>query len=535
MNFIEDKILEKNKLDKLAFRFPPEPNGYLHIGHAKSICLNFGLGEKYNSPCFLRFDDTNPAAEDSHFVDSIIDDVNWLGFKPHAVRFTSDYFDFLFNMAVRLIKKGLAYVDDSNSGDIAALKGTPEKPGMNSPFRNRPIEENLFKFHAMKDGHFSEGFCTLRAKIDMASPNMILRDPILYRIINKKHHHVGDTWKIFPMYDFAHPLSDYMENISDSLCTLEFEVHRPLYNWILENCDLPGDLPEEMEFARLNLTYTVLSKRMLKKLVDDGYVSGWDDPRMPTISGLKNRGYTPTAIRDFCERISVTKAESLIDSNLLEECLRIDLNKKAHRYMGVFDPIKVTITNWDNGTEWVEVENNPEDPTAGKRMVPFSKEIWIEREDFRNHADKKYFRLKPNEEVRLKGAYIIKCESYIYNSEGNLSEIFCTYDPNTKSGMTVDRKVKGTIHWVSIEHAVNVEVREYDRLFTHVTPDKSEDFTKLLNHDSLIINSKAWFEPEVLNCEVGVPVQMMRKGYYVLDKDGTALNSTVSLKEGWKG
>ena len=536
MNFIEEKIIKKDKLDKLAFRFPPEPNGYLHLGHAKSICLNFGLGEKYNSPCYLRFDDTNPVAEDKLFVDSIIDDVEWLGFKPADIRYTSDYFEFIFGCAVTLIKKGLAYVDDSSSEDIANLKGTLEKPGVNSPFRNRSVDENLLLFTGMRHGMFPEGFCTLRAKIDMSSPNMILRDPVLYRVIKKTHHHVGDKWKVFPMYDFAHPLSDYKEGISDSLCTLEFEVHRPLYNWILENCDLTGDLPEETEFARLNLTYTILSKRNLKRLVEEKYVNGWDDPRMPTISGLRNRGFTPNAIRDFCERISVTKAESLIDSALLDECLRNDLNKSSNRLMGVFDPIKVTITNWDKGHEWVEVENNPEDPSAGKRMVPFSGEVWIEREDFRINADKKYHRLKPGAEVRLKGAYVVKCTSFNVSPDGNVTEIFCTYDPDTKSGMPMERKVKGIIHWVSSAHAVNIEVREYDKLFLDSAPDKTfDDITKCLNPDSLRVNNRAFFEPEALNCKVGVPVQMMRKGYYVLDKDGMAFNSTVSLKEGWKG
>lgn len=534
MNFIEEKINEKGNADKAKFRFPPEPNGYLHIGHAKSICLNFGLAEKFGRPCNLRFDDTNPAAEDSHFVESIKNDVKWLGYNWDGdVKFTSDYFDFLYECAVKLIKKGLAYVDDSTSEEIAALKGTPTIPGRPSPFYSRSIEENLDLFERMKNGEFPEGSKILRAKIDMSSPNMILRDPVMYRIIDKPHHHVGDKWKVYPMYDFAHPLSDYYEGITDSLCTLEFEVHRPLYNWFLNNLDLENELPEETEFSRLNIDYTVMSKRKLKRLVEEGFVSGWDDPRMPTISGLRRRGYTPESIKEFCDRVGVTRKDSLISHLLLEECLRNDLNKRANRLMGVMDPIKVVITNWNNGVEYVEIENNPEDENAGKRMIPFGGELWIEAEDFREEADNKFFRLKPGGEVRLKGAYVIKANEVIKDGD-KIVEIRCTYDPLTKSGMVVERKIKGTIHWVSVSHGVNVEVREYGKLFNDPTPDKYEDdFLNYLEKSSLVINDRAIFEPAVIECEPGKPVQMVRKGYYVRDIEGDKIvfNRTVSLKE----
>ena len=407
MNFIEEKILKKGDLEKLKLRFPPEPNGHLHIGHAKSIHLNFELAKKYARPCNLRFDDTNPSAEDTVFVESIKNDIKWLNYNWDGdPKFTSDYFSTLYDYAVLLIKKGLAYVDNSTSERIALEKGTTTLPGVNSTYRGRTIEENLDLFEKMKNGEFVEGSRILRAKIDMTSPNMILRDPVLYRIINKEHHHVGAAWKVYPMYDFAHPLSDYIEEISDSLCTLEFEVHRPLYNWILSSLDLTGTIPEETEFSRLNIDYTVMSKRLLKRLVDEGFVAGWDDPRMPTISGLRRRGYTPDSIKDFCEKIGCTKNNTLVSHSLLEECLRVDLNKKALRLMGVMDPIKLVITNW-NDTEWFEIENNPEDEAAGKRLIPFTKEVWIEAEDFREVADNKFFRLKPDGEVRLKGAYVV--------------------------------------------------------------------------------------------------------------------------------
>jgi glutaminyl-tRNA synthetase len=534
MNFIEEKILKKGNINNFKLRFPPENNGYLHIGHAKSICLNFGLSEKYNRPCNLRFDDTNPVNESEEFTESIKKDIEWLGYKPANILHTSDYFDFIYSCAITLIKKGLAYVDDSTSEEIASLKGTPTVPGKPSPYYSRSIEDNLDLFERMKNGEFEEGSRILRAKIDMTSPNMILRDPVLYRIINKSHHHVGNKWKVYPMYDFAHPLSDYIEGITDSLCTLEFEVHRPLYMWVLENCDLELPHPEETEFARLNIDYTVMSKRKLKRLVEEGFVDGWDDPRMPTISGLRRRGYTPEAIKDFCERIGVTKKESVVSYLLLEECLRVDLNKKADRLMGVMNPIKLTITNWNKGTEWVEIENNPEDPNSSKRSVPFTGELFIEEDDFREDADKKYFRLKLGGEVRLKGAYVVMATDIIKDSNGKVIEVLCEYDPNSKSGMDLGRKVKGTIHWVSVEHGVKMEVKEYDNLFIDAEPNE-EDFTKSLNVNSLVINNNVVFEPAVKDCMMGKSVQMVRKGYYVLDKDGKSFNKTVSLKEGWRG
>ena len=535
MNFIEEKILSKNNLDKLKLRFPPEPNGEsLHIGHAKSICLNFGLAEKYNRPCNLRFDDTNPSAEKAEYVDGIIDNIKWLGFTPAEILHTSDYFEFIYDNAVALINKGLAYVDDSTSEEIALLKGTPTIVGKDSPYKSRTIEENLDLFNRMKLGEFKEGSKILRANIDMSSPNMILRDPVIYRIIDTEHHNTGNDWKIYPMYDFAHPLSDYIEGITDSLCTMEFEVHRPLYMWVLENC-VTGDLPEETEFARLNIDYTIMSKRKLKRLVDEGFVKSWDDPRLPTISGLRRKGYTPKSIRDFCETISVTRKESVVSHLLLEECLRNDLNKSARRIMGVFNPIKLTITNWDKGTEWMEIENNPEDINEGTRMVPFSGELFIERDDFRIDPDKKYNRLKPDGEVRLKGGYVVKANDYITDSDGNVIEVKCTYDPLTRSGMVIDRKIKGTIHWVSIEHGINMNVNEYDNLFLESSPDDLEDFTSCINPNSLVVNTMAVFESEVKNINIGTPVQMMRTGYYSLDKDGISFNKTVSLKEGWKG
>jgi len=534
MNFIEEKILDKGNLDKLTLRFPPEPNGYLHIGHAKSIILNFGLAEKYNRPCNLRFDDTNPTTEDTHFVESIIKDIEWLGYKPANIFYTSDYFEFIYKCAVTLIKKGLAYVDDSTSEEIANLKGTPTVAGKDSPYKSRTIEENLDLFNRMRLGEFVEGSKILRANIDMASPNMILRDPVIYRIISKSHHRTGDTWKIYPMYDFAHPLSDYNEGITDSLCTLEFEVHRPLYMWVLENCDLENPLPEETEFARLNIDYTVMSKRKLKRLVEESYVDGWDDPRMPTISGLRRRGYTPSAIKDFCDRISVTRKDGVVSYSLLEECLRTELNKTAPRLMGVMDPVKLVVTNFE-GEGYCEIDNNPEDENAGKRKVSYCNEFWIEKEDFREEANNKYHRLKLGGEVRLKGLFIVKANEIIKDENGEIIEIRCTYDHDAWIGVT-EKRVKGTIHWVSVNHGVKMKVNDYDRLFINSSPDKGdEDFTTHVNPNSLVINDNAIFEENVKDCKVGVPVQMMRKGYYVLDKDGKSWNRTVSLKEGWVG
>lgn len=535
MNFIEEKILAKGNLDKLKFRFAPENSGFLHIGHCKSMHLNFGLAEKYNAPCNLRFDDTNPSNESEEFTKSIIEDVKWLGYTPSEILFTSDYFDKLYDYAIVLIKKGLAYVDDSTSEEIAELKGTTTIPGKNSPYKSRTIEENLDLFNRMKLGEFSEGSKILRANIDMASPNMILRDPILYRIIDTTHHRTGTKWKIYPMYDFAHPLSDYIESISDSLCTLEFEVHRPLYMWVLENCDLEGRLPEETEFARLNIDHSVMSKRKFKTLVENKIVEDWDDPRLLTISGLRRRGFTPESIKNFCEIVGVTKRESVVSYLLLEECLRNDLNKRSNRLMCVTDPIKLTIANWDKGVEMVEIENNPEDPSAGTRMVEFSKNLFIEADDFMPNPDKKYFRLKPDGEVRLKGAYVVKVIGYKTDSNGDVIEVECVYDPLTKSGMPIDRKIKGTIHWVSASNAVPMSINEYDRLFTEADPEKDGDFMKYINNNSLIINNNALFEAEVLKYDNDLPLQLVRKGYYKLDsKNGLCLNRTVSLKESYK-
>jgi len=532
-NFIE-KIINDCDKTHLGFRFSPENNGYLHIGHAKSICLNFGLSKKYNTFCNLRFDDTNPSNEKEEYANSIIDDIKWLGYTPDNILYASDYFDALHDYATVLIEKGLAYVDDSTSEEIALLKGTTTKVGIDSHYRTRSVDENLDLFRRMWSGEFEAGSRTLRAKISMSSTNMILRDPVIYRIIDNPHYKTISRYKIYPMYDFAHPLSDYIEGISHSICTMEFSAHRDFYYWVLDNL-VSGTNPSQTEFARLNIDYTVMSKRKLKRLVEDNIVNGWDDPRLPTISGLRRRGYTPESIRNFCEDISVTKNESLINYCVLENCLRTDLNTKAHRLMGVMDPIKLIITNWVGGTEWVEIENNPEDESAGKRLIPFSGELYIEREDFKIEANNKYFRLKLGGEVRLKGGYIIKANDCTSDEMGNIIEVKCTYDPLTKSGMTVERKVKGTIHWVSVEHAVNLKVNEYDTLFTEASPDNLEDFTTCINADSLVINTAAMFEPHISTLEPGVAVQMIRKGYYCIDKDGGAFNKTVSLKESWKG
>jgi len=511
MNFIEEKV-SKRKNPK--FRFPPEPNGHIHLGHAKSLCLNFGLAEKYDGECILRFDDTNPNAENTEYVNSIIEDVDWLGFKPSKTTYTSDYFEDIYNCALTLIKKGLAYVEDGTSDEIADLKGTPIKSGTNSPSRNRSIEENVYLFNKMKEGGYPENEVVLRAKIDMSSPNMIMRDPILYRVINTPHHRTGDKWCIYPMYDMAHPLCDYFEGITDSLCTLEFEVHRPLYNWVLENSGLSGTLPEETEFSRLNIKDHVMSKRKFNEVIENGDVNGWDDPRLLTIKGLRKKGFTPTSIRDFCDRVGVSKRESEIDIELLEECLRIELNESANRVMGVFDPVIVTISNWPGGTEYVEIENNPGDESKGSRKVPFTGSMYIEKEDFKEEANSKYHRLKLGHEVRLKGAYIIKAESVIKNDKGEVIEIICTYDPGTKSG-ECDRKVKGTIHWVSKEHTVLKTVYEYGKEF----------------YDGESVFPAA-FEPHIHNLNEGENVQMMRRGYYVMRND--KLIKTVGLKSSFK-
>ncbi len=548
LNFIETVIEEdirKGKNDSAVHtRFPPEPNGYLHIGHAKSICLNFGLAKKYNAPCNLRFDDTNPAKEDQEYVDSIKRDVEWLGFKWNGQeRYTSDYFDQLYEWAIKMIKEGKAYVDHQTSEEIAAQKGEPTAPGTESPYRNRSVEENLAEFEKMRAGEYPDGACVLRAKIDMTSPNMHMRDPIMYRIIHASHHRTGDKWCIYPMYDYAHGQSDYVEGITHSICTLEFEVHRPLYEWFLDQVYDGGHRPRQWEFARLNMTYTVMSKRKLLQLVNEGHVNGWDDPRMPTISGLRRRGYTPESIRRFCETIGVARRENIIDVALLEFSVRDHLNKIAPRVMAVLDPVKVIIDNYPEGKiETVMIENNPEDPESGSREVPFSREIYIERDDFMEDAPKKYFRLRPGGEVRLKGAYIIKAESVVKDSEGRITEIHCSYDPETLSGSGSEasmRKVKGTLHWVPAHAAVKAEVRLYDRLFNDEAPDghKDHDFKEYLNPDSLRVIENAVMEPSITKYKVGDSMQFQRLGYFCVDSDSTAeklvFNRTVGLKDTW--
>ena len=534
-NIIEEDIASGFAENKLRFRFPPEPNGYLHLGHASSICLNFGLGLRYNAPVNLRFDDTNPSKEEQEYVDAIRRDVEWLGYKWDRECYASDYFQ-------ELIKRGKAYVDGQSSEEIAAQKGTPTIAGTDSPYRNTSVEENLHLFERMKNGEFENGTYVLRAKIDMASPNMLMRDPILYRIMHSTHHRTGDTWCIYPMYDWAHGESDYLEQISHSLCTLEFLPHRELYDWFLDQIYDPTKVrPKQREFARRNLSHTIVSKRKLLQLVNENYVSGWDDPRMPTISGLRRRGYTPDAIRKFADTIGIAKRENLIDVSLLEFCVREDLNKKANRVMAVLDPVKVVITNYPEGKEeWLDAENNPEVEPMTFRKVPFSREIYIEREDFREEADKKYFRLKIGGEVRLKNAYIIKEESVIKDDKGNITEIHCTYDPESRSGSGTEaslRKVKGTLHWVSIPHSLQAEVRLYDRLFTVPEPDRQEDsFLNYINPDSLKIVT-AFIEPSLKDANAGSTLQFQRLGYFCVDKDSNneklVFNKTVGLKDTW--
>ena len=548
LNFLEQIIEEdlKNGLDakKLRFRFPPEPNGYLHIGHAASICLNFGLGLKYNAPVNLRFDDTNPVKEEQEYVDSIKNDIQWLGFEWDQELYSSDYFDQLYDWAVLLIRKGKAYVDDQTSEEMARQKGTPTRSGENSPHRDRSIEENLELFERMKNGDFDEGTHVLRAKIDMASPNMLMRDPLMYRILKKQHHRTGDQWKIYPMYDWAHGESDYIEQVSHSLCTLEFKNHRELYDWFLDQVYSGDDLrPKQREFARRNLSYTVMSKRKLLELVNEGHVRGWDDPRMPTISGLRRRGYTPKSIRDFSEAAGIAKRDNVTDLALLEFHIRNELNKTAPRVMAVLDPVKLVITNYPEGQEEIlTAENNPEDPEAGSRSVPFSREIYIERDDFREQANRKFFRLKLGHEVRLKNAYIIKANEVVKNEQGEIVEIHCTYDEDSKSGSGTEasqRKVKGTIHWVSIRHAIKAEVRLYDRLFTHEAPDseKDRDFKEYLNPDSLQILPQAFIEPSLENASPGDHFQFQRLGYFNVDPDSKpgelVFNRTVTLRDSW--
>lgn len=541
---IEDSLASGFPQDQLRFRFPPEPNGYLHIGHAKSICLNFGLGLKYNAPVNLRFDDTNPAKEEQEYVDAIKEDLKWLGFNWTEELYSSDYFQQLYDWAVQMIKNGKAYVDSQTSEEMAAQKGTPTQPGVDGPYRNRSVEENLALFEAMKNGEFSEGTHVLRAKIDMASTNMLMRDPLMYRILHRHHHRTANEWKIYPMYDYAHGESDYLEQISHSICTLEFVMHRELYNWFLDQIyDANKVRPNQYEFARLNLNYTVMSKRKLLQLVQENYVDGWDDPRMPTISGLRRRGYTPNSIRKFCDIIGVAKRENVIDYSLLEFCLREDLNKTAPRVMAVLDPVKVVITNYSEGKEeWLDAENNQEDESAGFRKVPFSRELYIEREDFLEEAPAKFFRLSLGKEVRLKNAYIIKGESVVKDANGNITEIHVSYDEDSRSGSGSEasqRKVSGTLHWVSIPHAVEVEVRLYDRLFIDEAPDshKEKNFLEFMNPNSLQI-STGFVEPSLQTVQAGDKFQFQRLGYFNVDKDSTSeklvFNKTVGLKDAWE-
>ena len=547
LNFIEQIIEEDLSKgfppDKLRFRFPPEPNGYLHVGHASAICLNFGLGLKYNAPVNLRFDDTNPAKEEQEYVDAIKKDVAWLGYTWAEERYASDYFQELYDWAKEFIKKGVAYVDSQSSDDIARQKGTPSQPGTFSPYRDRSVEENLELFEKMKQGDFAEGTHVLRAKIDMASGNMLMRDPIMYRILHKHHHRTGETWSIYPMYDWAHGESDYIEAVSHSLCTLEFAMHRELYDWFLDQVyDNTSTRPKQREFARRNLSHTVVSKRKLLQLVQENHVKGWDDPRMSTISGMRRRGYTPASIRNFADTIGIAKRQNLIDVSLLEFCVREDLNKTAPRVMAVLDPVKLVITNYPEGKEeWLEAENNPEDESAGSREVPFSRELYIEREDFMENANSKYFRLTIGKEVRLKNAFIIKGEAVVKDAEGNITEIHASYDEDTRSGSNSEashRKVKGTLHWVSVPHAVKAEVRIYDRLFTHENPDgdKEVDFKEYINPNSLEVIT-GYLEPSLKSAEAGEHFQFQRLGYFCVDKDTNAeqlvFNKTVGLRDTW--
>jgi glutaminyl-tRNA synthetase len=547
LNFIEaiiEEDLRNNKNEsRVHTRFPPEPNGYLHIGHAKSICLNFGLAEEYNGLCNLRFDDTNPEKEDTEYVDSIMEDIRWLGFKWNGEPlYASDYFDQLYEWAVMLIKAGKAYVDDQPQELISEQRGVPTRPGVESPYRNRSVEENLDLLERMKNGEFPNGAKVLRAKIDMASPNMHLRDPIMYRILHQEHHRTGNKWCIYPMYDWAHGQSDYLEGITHSICTLEFEIHRPLYDWFLDQIvEEDTYRPRQIEFARLNLSYTVMSKRKLLELVESGIVNGWDDPRMPTISGYRRRGYTPESIRNFADRIGIAKRDNVIDVGLLEFSVREHLNQIAPRVFAVLDPVKVVITNYPEGqVEEMEIINNPENPEDGSRKIPFSREIYIERNDFMEDPPKKFFRMGPGREVRLKGAYIVKCEDYIKDENGKITEIHCTYDPETKSGGSgAGRKVKGTLHWVSVAHAFDAEVRLYDRLFMDEDPagHKDKDFKEFLNPESLKVLQHCKMEPSLKNAKAGDKFQFQRLGYFCVDPDSTdnhlVFNRTVPLRDSW--
>ncbi len=547
LNFIEQIVeedLKSGKHKEIITRFPPEPNGYLHIGHAKSIILNFGLGEKYKGKTNLRFDDTNPVKEDVEYVDSILEDVQWLGYKWHGeVHYASDYFEQLYEWAVKLIKDGYAYVDDQSGEEISATRGTPTKPGTESPFRNRAVEENLDLFERMRKGEFKDGEKVLRAKIDMSSPNMHMRDPVMYRIKHAEHHRTGNKWCIYPMYDFTHGQSDYIEGITHSICTLEFENHRPLYDWFLDHIYEEGRTrPRQIEFARLNLSYTVMSKRKLAELVEKKHVLGWDDPRMPTISGLRRRGYTPEALKIFADKVGVAKRENIIDVGLLEYSIREHLNRTAQRVMAVLNPLKVTITNYpENEEEFLPAVNNPEDETMGEREVPFSKTLYIEQEDFKEEANRKFFRLKLGGEVRLRYAYFIKCNEVVKDENGEITELLCTYDPLSKGGKSPDgRKVKGTLHWVSAKHAIDVDIRLYDRLFYDESPDghKEKDFKEFINPDSLSVLKNCKAEPFLKETKAGDRFQFERLGYFCVDKDTSEnkiiFNRTLSLRDSWK-
>ncbi len=541
-NFIHSYIQDdlEGELNKIHTRFPPEPNGYLHIGHAKSICLNFGMAEIYGGKCNLRFDDTNPSKEDVEYVESIEQDVKWLGFDwDDRLYFASSYFDKFYEIAVKLIKEGKAYVCDLSADEMREYRGTLSQPGKDSPYRNRSVEENLDLFERMKNGEFPDGSRTLRAKIDMASPNINMRDPVLYRIAHASHHRTGDKWCIYPMYDFAHPLEDAIEGITHSICTMEFEDHRPLYDWVVREAGYTVNPPRQIEFARLNLTNTVMSKRKLRALVENGLVDGWDDPRMPTISGLRRRGYTPESIRDFCERIGVSKANSCVDSALLDYCLRDDLKTKAKVVMAVLDPVKVVITNYPEGQiEFIEVENNPENPEMGKRTVPFGRYLYIEREDFMEEPVKKFFRLAPGKEVRLKGAYFVTCTDFVKDDNGNITEIHCTYDPESKGGNSPDgRKVKGTLHWVCADDCVTAEARLYDYMMLDNPDDPSGEM--IMNPESIIIRDNCKAEPSLKEAKKGDRFQFMRNGYFCVDtKDTTdeklVFNRIVPLKSSFK-
>ena len=542
LNFIEEIIendLASGKYKEIVTRFPPEPNGYLHIGHAKSICLNFGLAKKYGGHTNLRFDDTNPVKEDTEYVDSIKEDIKWLGFDWAGEYYASDYFEQLYQWAEELIKKGLAYVDDQSQEEIRIGRGTVSTPGIESPYRNRSVEENLRLFREMREGKYADGEKVLRAKIDMAHPNMLFRDPLMYRIIHASHHRTGDKWCIYPMYDYAHGQCDSIENITHSICTLEFDVHRPLYDWFIEKL---GIFPShQYEFARLNLTYTVMSKRKLLELVRNGYVSGWDDPRMPTICGIRRRGYTPESIRMFADKVGVAKRENIIDLQLMEWCVRQDLNERSNRYMAVLDPVRLVLTDWEEGrVEWFDAPLNPAAPEGPSRRVPFTGQLYIDRDDFMEEPPKKYFRLRPGGEVRLKYAYIIKCEEVVKDDRGNIVELRCTHDPASRPGGGEWRKVKGTIHWVSIPHAVAVEARIYDRLFTEEQMGQipeGKDYKDYLNPDSLKVQD-AYAEPALLEDNSGIAVQFERLGYFFKDPDSTperaVFNKTTSLKDSFK-